>query len=148
MLQSGALHLALAEPNARALICALPCHDTARRPTMMTNINEEETNDTTDPEDDDDTGYCRTLTDKLVRSFRLHQQKLARHNTPTLETTLTAHHSHQMQFWEVCASETVLATHKEELGCTVRTSVDGTSPNPATRSSSSTCTTTITQRFF
>ena len=41
--------------------------------------NDEDTNDTTEPEDDDDTGYRRTLTDKLVRSFRLHQQQLARH---------------------------------------------------------------------
>ena len=60
-----------------------------------------DSNETSDPEDDDDdtnTCYRRTLTDKLVRSFRVHQQHMARRHKMTIEQALASHASSARQY--------------------------------------------------
>ena len=83
-----------------------------------------DSNETSDPEDDDDdtnTCYRRTLTDKLVRSFRVHQQHMARRHKMTIEQALASHARHETQFWEIYAGDAILATKMQELGFKVRT---------------------------
>ncbi|CAK9009019.1 Copia protein [Durusdinium trenchii] len=86
--------------------------------------NDTDSNETSDPEDDDDdtnTCYRRTLTDKLVRSFRVHQQHMALRHKMTIEQALASHAKHEMQFWEIYAGDAILATKMQELGFKVRT---------------------------
>ena len=87
--------------------------------------NNTDDNSTSDPEDmdedDDDTLHRRALTDKLVRSFRVHQQHLAQQHKATIEATLQAHAEHRMQFWEIYAGDANLASAMQAKGYVVRT---------------------------
>ena len=69
--------------------------------------------------DDDDTLHRRALTDKLVRSFRVHQQHLAQQHKATMEAALQAHAEHRMQFWEIYAGDANLASAMQAKGYVV-----------------------------
>ena len=60
--------------------------------------------------DDDDTTHRQALTDKLVRTLRLHQQQQALHRKAITDEILAAHNSRQMQFWEIYSGNANLAT--------------------------------------
>ena len=86
-----------------------------------------ECNETTDPSDmdDDDTTHRRALTDKLVRTLRLHQQQQqqqqALHRKATTDEVLAAHATRKMQFWEIYSGNANLATAMAKKGYQVKT---------------------------
>ena len=69
--------------------------------------------------DDDDT--TRALTDKLVRTLRLHQQQQALHRKAVTDEVLAVHDSRQMQFWEIYSGNANLATAMAKKGYKVKT---------------------------
>ena len=61
--------------------------------------SDSDSNETSDPSDDDTT-HWRALTDKPVRTLRLHQQQQALHRKATTDEVLAAHETRTMQFWK------------------------------------------------
>ena len=81
-----------------------------------------DSNETTDLSDidDDDATHRRALTDKLVRTLRLHQQQQALHRKAVTDEVLAAHDSRQMQFWEIYSGNANLATAMAKKGYKIK----------------------------
>ena len=79
--------------------------------------------DTSDAETEDAEPYLvrRNITNKLLKTLRLHQHMLEQKRRDTVDRVLKAHEDQRLQFWEVYSGEARLATAMQRKGYIVQT---------------------------